>query len=69
MINRTKSDGNMEKLSDISPADGTQKGRDTVAIGDLPEERQAIILNTINSAMNLFICLPSYLQKTLQKHL
>jgi len=59
MINRTKSDGNMEKLSDISPADGTQKGRDTVAIGDLPEERQAIILNTINSAKE-FIHMPAF---------
>ncbi|MEQ8188348.1 MAG: phospholipase D family protein [Candidatus Eremiobacterota bacterium] len=59
MINRTKSDGNMEKLSDISPADGTQKGRDTVAIGDLPEERQAILLNTINSAKE-FIHMPAF---------
>ncbi len=59
MINRTKNDENMEKLADISPADGTQKGRDTVAIGDLPEERQAIILNTINSAKE-FIHMPAF---------
>ncbi|MEQ8169291.1 MAG: phospholipase D family protein [Candidatus Eremiobacterota bacterium] len=59
MINRTKSDENMEKLADISPADGTQKGRDTVAIGDLPEERQAILLNTINSAKE-FIHMPAF---------
>jgi len=59
IINRTNSKENKEKLADISPPDSTPKGKDTLAIGDLPEERQAILLHTINSAKE-FIYIPAF---------
>ena len=50
---------NKKELEDISLAEGKVKGTDTLAIGDLPAERQAIVLNTINSA-DKFIHIPAF---------
>jgi len=58
-VGMTNSSENKKQLEDISTPDGSIKGKDTLSIGDLPEERQAILLNTINSA-DKFIHIPAF---------
>ncbi|MCA9794011.1 MAG: hypothetical protein KC910_19520, partial [Candidatus Eremiobacteraeota bacterium] len=55
----TNSDANNKKLDDISLPDGKVAGKTSVGIGDLPAEREALVLHAISEAEE-FVYIPTF---------
>ncbi len=59
VVERVQSEDNIERCKDISLPEGKQVGKSSLAIGNDPTERMAVLLNTIATAEE-FIYVPSF---------